>query len=237
MEPAQHAWETLSNNMRLYAEASMNFRGLFAVDPEEAISNLDRAFESKLEAFHTLYDVTKKIPGFDYFSYGDTSLLIVLRNAVHHRDHSLFVSWNKEMHMNEGLVKMAGAAFLLANYSGVTKGTSKYFLLLNDFSKRLSHASIRNPGKLRALWNEELSFRSIAFEAARHRYPEDQAYVNVIPIFMCAVARVANWLDSKELAPLGSDGKIYTAQFARTVLPQLTRPTYAELRLPYPPRP
>ncbi|WP_223819583.1 hypothetical protein [Cupriavidus cauae] len=205
------------------------------MDPEEAINNLDRAFESKLEAFHTLYDVTKKIAGFDYFGYGDTSLLIVLRNALHHRDHSLFVSWNKAMHMNGGLVKMAGAAFLLANYGGVATGTSNYFLLLKDFSKRLEHASIRDPEKLRALWDEDLSFVSIASHGAQRRYPQDQIYVNVIPVFICAVARVAKWLASKELVPLGFDGKTYATHFARTEIPRLKQPTFAELRLPYPP--
>ena len=66
----------------------MNFHRLKSVDPEEAIDNLDRAMEAKLEAFHSLYDVIKN--DFDYFSHADSALLILLRNAVHHRNHPLF---------------------------------------------------------------------------------------------------------------------------------------------------
>ena len=53
------AISTLANTMRLYVESHMRFGELFKVDREEAINNLDRAFEAKLEAFHTLYDVSK----------------------------------------------------------------------------------------------------------------------------------------------------------------------------------
>ncbi|SDE16249.1 hypothetical protein SAMN05660405_02541 [Psychrobacter pacificensis] len=37
----------------------MRFHKLKLVDGEEAINNLDCAFEAKLEAFHSLYDVNR----------------------------------------------------------------------------------------------------------------------------------------------------------------------------------
>ncbi|MGB2785859.1 hypothetical protein [Psychrobacter sp.] len=95
MEIKQQAISKLANSMRLYGEAHINFHQLKFIDSEEAINNLDCAFEAKLEAFHSLYDVTKS--DFDYFSYGDTALLILLRNAVHHRNHLLFKSWNQDI--------------------------------------------------------------------------------------------------------------------------------------------
>lgn len=109
MEILQLSIEKLSNAMRIYAENSENFHRLRLVDEEEAINNLDRAFEAKLEAFHSLYDVSKKYVS--YFDYADTNLLIVLRNAIHYRNHLLFRSWNSEMHLNGGMKKMSGALF------------------------------------------------------------------------------------------------------------------------------
>ena len=50
----EHAISNLANYMRLYVEAQMRFTSLFDVDREEAIHNMERAFEAKLEAFHTL---------------------------------------------------------------------------------------------------------------------------------------------------------------------------------------
>jgi len=45
------------------------------IDLEEAIDNLDSAFEAKLEAFHSLYGVDKD--DFDYFANADTAVLIL----------------------------------------------------------------------------------------------------------------------------------------------------------------
>lgn len=58
MKIKQIAVDKLSNTMRMYGEAKFKFEQLILVDKEEAINNLDRAFEAKLEAFHSLYDVT-----------------------------------------------------------------------------------------------------------------------------------------------------------------------------------
>jgi hypothetical protein len=90
VEIKQQAIKKLANSMRMYVETHMDFSRLKDIDQEEAIDNLDRAFEAKLEAFHSLYDVTKD--DFNYFSSGDTALIILLRNAIHHRDHLLFKS-------------------------------------------------------------------------------------------------------------------------------------------------
>lgn len=46
----EDAVSTLANTMRLYVEAHLRFADLFKIDPEEAIDNIDRAFETKLEA-------------------------------------------------------------------------------------------------------------------------------------------------------------------------------------------
>lgn len=70
------AISTLANSMRLYGEAQMRFVDLLGVDREEAINNVDRTFEAKLEAFHTLFDVSKAI--FPYFDHGDTAILIAV---------------------------------------------------------------------------------------------------------------------------------------------------------------
>ena len=55
----ENAVSKLANSMRIYVEAQMRFGELFKIDAEEAIDNVDRGFEMKLEAFHTLYDVSK----------------------------------------------------------------------------------------------------------------------------------------------------------------------------------
>ena len=71
MKVTEQAINKLANAMRIYAEANARFDELKKVDLQEAIDNLDRTFEAKLEAFHSLYDVDKV--AFDYFEYADTA--------------------------------------------------------------------------------------------------------------------------------------------------------------------
>ncbi len=231
MNAANSAWESLANNMRLYSEASAKFHLLFKIDPEEAVSNLDRAFDAKLESFHRLYDVTKNLPGFDYFSRGDTSLLIVLRNALHHRDHSLFVSWNSMMRANGGVAKKAGAQYLLANYDGGSLESSKYFLPLHDFYLRLANSAVKNPTALKTLWDAELSFAAIAIKGQEDGYPDRQVYVNVISVFISAMTHVVAWMAQAGISATGYDGNVYLEHFSAVEELDLSRPTYMPLRI------
>lgn len=84
MKNKQRSLDKLCNTIRIYNEERIKSKSLFFVDKEEAINNLDRAFDAKLEAFHSLYDVTKT--EIKYFDYADTSLIILIRNAIHQED-------------------------------------------------------------------------------------------------------------------------------------------------------
>ncbi|WP_443692582.1 hypothetical protein ACRZ5O_33435 [Pseudomonas protegens] len=232
MSPAQFAWEALSNTMRLYAESSARIHALMEVDQEEAVANHDRAFEAKLESFHRLYDVTKNLPGFDYFNHADTSLLIVLRNALHHRDHSLFISWNRMMFSDGGVSSKAGAAFLIGEYERQAERSSRYPLPLHDFYQRLSHSSLRRPDTLRKLWNDDLAFAKIADHAQQERYPAHQVYVDVLPVFCSALKRVTSWMHTAELAPVGFDSETYAAHFSRSPALDLRVPVFKIVRVP-----
>jgi hypothetical protein len=198
--------------MRLYVESKLRFKELFEIDREEAINNQEMAMEAKLEKFHALYDVTKNLPGFDYFCHGDTSLLIVLRNAIHHRDHQLFHSWNTLFVLDDGMRRLAGAEFLLGSTTPEADLlTVRFYYLLDDFYARLT--SVKNPDKLREMWDNELQFGTIAKAGRNGRYPLTQVYVDVMPAFISAVRRVRAWLASTEFTPSGFDGQTYFRSF------------------------
>ena len=48
MEIQQQAIKKLANSMRIYVETHLDFHRLKNIDQEEAVDNLDRAFEAKL---------------------------------------------------------------------------------------------------------------------------------------------------------------------------------------------
>lgn len=231
MNLTQCAWEGLSNAMRLYVECKLRFEDLRRVDQEEAVNNMDRAMELKLEKFHSLYDVTRSLPGFNYFEHADTSLLIVLRNALHHRDHLLFQSWNARIGLNEGLRKLSGAEFLLGSTTPEADlSTVRFYYPLHDFYARLSAPKIPSPTQLKALWERELRFADMAKEGRSGRYPNDQVYVDVMPAFMSATARVARWLKSTDFQAAGFDGKTYFEHFKDLKLPNAIG--YKRIRFP-----
>lgn len=189
---------------------------LLKVDREEAVHNVDRAFEQILEKFHGLYDLTKSSSPFDYFGRADTSLVIVLRNAVHHRDHELFVSWNSAIMLNGGPEAKAGAAYLLGSYTPWEEASVARFLYpLHDFYARLEmpDARIKNPEQLRVIWDRDLDLAKIALQGRAEHYPDKQVYLDVMGVLMSAVSNVSHWLVQTGVVPVGFDGSVYLKHF------------------------
>lgn len=230
----------LANSMRLFGEANIEFDRLKRIDLEEAVHNLDRTFEAKLEAFHSLYDVDKK--EFDYFSYADTAFIIMLRNAIHHRDHPLFSSWNEEMALNGGIYRSRGAEFIFVAHKVVGAGhTMRQFYRLDDFYTRLdetlaspyleSRMGPRNREKLLGHVNSELKFKEISNYAANNRYPSHQVYINVVPIFISALCRVFSSLNDRGVKFDGFDANTYKPLFVDELTVDFDIISYEKLRI------
>ncbi|WP_237354921.1 hypothetical protein [Rhizobium phaseoli] len=92
----------------------------------------------KLHAIHTLYDVSKEI--FPYLDHADASLLIAVRNAIHHRNHPLFRTLNHRLHIQDGLQRWAGASFLLASHPTTHGGKimMSHYVRLDELDSRLN---------------------------------------------------------------------------------------------------
>lgn len=222
-EIIEAAISNLANTMRIYGEANLRFGKLFKVDPEEAIDNVDRAFEMKLEGFHTLYDVSKK--AFPYFDHGDTALLITIRNAIHHRNHPLFHSLNRRLHLNGGVERWLGASFLLASHPTSHGGniSMSHYVRLDDLDARID-ASVASPhidqltkgaNATRRLEfvNEHLSLAEVRNRAAQDRYPNDHVYLNLMPIFVSAVCKVFRAMKADGIEFNGFDAETYATPF------------------------
>lgn len=240
MEIQQQAIKKLANSMRIYVETHFDFQRLKNIDKEEAVDNLDRAFEAKLEAFHSLYDVSKT--DIDYFAHGDTAALILLRNAIHHRDHLLFRSWNQDMALNDGYKQYLGAQFLLAGYDVLdSPARMRYFYKLEDFYLRVDEKlgspylekrmGAANRRKLIGQLDTDLHFSDIKQRAKGDRYPDGQVYINVMPIFISAVCRVFKALKEKGVEFVGFDAKAYEEPFTNELEVDFSKVVYEPLRI------
>lgn len=236
------AISNLANTMRLYVEAHMRFGELFRVDREEAIHNVDRAMEAKLEAFHRLYDVSKR--RFAYFDFADCSLLIALRNAIHHRNHPLFQSLQSELWLLcDNPSSWRGAAFLLGRHwvKDETPSLMEYHLRLEDFQARLdpdgaspyrdTATSIERARSRFTLIERGLGFEQIRKKAAADHYPSKQVYLDVMPIFISAVCRVFKALHSEGVQFRGFDAQTYLEPFTTDLEVDLTRLRFRMVRV------
>lgn len=240
MKITERAIDKLANSMRIYAEANSKFNELKKVDLEEAIDNLDRAFEAKLEAFHSLYDVDRF--AFNYFDFGDTALVLMLRNALHHRDHELFTSWNAMMAQDGGPSRFLGAEFLIASHTVAGEGhVARQLYKAEDFLFRLD-ANLNSPGiedkmnavnrsKLLRQLKSDLSFDHLFSKAERDGYPSKQIFLNVIPLFMSAVCRSFKSLKSRGVQFVGYDARAYAAHFTDHVKVDLASFSYNSIRI------
>ena len=240
MEIQQQAIKKLANSMRIYVETHLDFQRLKNIDKEEAVDNLDRAFEAKLEAFHSLYDVSKS--DIDFFAHGDTAALILMRNAIHHRDHLLFRSWNQDMALDDGYKQYLGAQFLLAGYDVLdSPARMHYFYKLEDFYLRVDESlsspylekrmGAVNRKKLIEQLDSDLHFIDIKQRAKADRYPDGQVYVNVMPIFISAVCRVFKALKEKGVEFVGFDAKAYEGPFTNELQVDFSKLIYEPLRI------
>ncbi|MDH7801663.1 MULTISPECIES: hypothetical protein [unclassified Rhizobium] len=235
------AISNLANSMRIFVEANLRFADIFKVDREEAIDNVDRAFEMKLETFHTLYDVSKDL--FPYFDHPDTSLLIAVRNAVHHRNHPLFRTLNHRLHIQGGLQRSGGASFLLAGHPTTHGGqiAMSHCVRLDDVDSRLdpSFASpyldtFMNSGRAEKrfeLISEGLALPNIRKRAMRERYPSDQVYLDLMPVFVSSVCKVFKAMKAAKIGFIGFDAATYLEPFTSEIEVDLTGHQFKRLWL------
>jgi hypothetical protein len=236
----ERALSSLANTMRLYVEAHWRFGPLFAVDHEEAINNLDRAFEAKLEAFHRLYDVSKTV--FAYFEHGDTTLLIAVRNAVHHADHPLFRSLKAQLFLDDGPTRWLGASFLLASYPTLHGAAllMSHYVRLNDVDLRLNpklgsahleRMRVDRAAQRFELIDGELALGAIRQKAKTERYPESQVYLDLMPVFASGVSRTFTAMNAAGFAFKGFDADVYVGPFTSEIAIDLSNPTFSVRRV------
>lgn len=214
----------------------MRFGGLFDVDREEAVNNLDRAFEAKLNAFHSLYDVSKAL--FSYFDHGDTSLLIAVRNTLHHHNNPLFHSFLSRLYLEEGLKHLERATFLLSRHP-TRHGAPilmTHLVRLDDLDARLDPVraspyldtftkGAKATERLRLI-EHDLALAAVRSRAALDRFPEGQVYLDLMPVFIAAVCRVFKALKLAGVTFKGDDAQTYMTSFTSEIEVDLKAPTF-----------
>lgn len=114
---------------------------------------------------------------------------------------------------------------------GITARTGS--VLERPQHQRLQHARIKDPDVLLQMWNAELSFSTITDKGKAERYPEQQIYVDVMPIFISAVARALGWMALSGIRSMGFDGETFARHFSGIEAPDMKAPDFSEVRITF----
>lgn len=229
-----------ANGMRLYGEAFLRYSGLVEIDKEEAIHNLDRSFEAALEGFHGLYDVSKNL--LNYHAFPETSLLISLRNALHHRNHPLFHSLLQTLWLGGDTESLHGAEYLIARHrtTGGAPSLMMHLVKLSDVYDRLDPRA-NSPYLKRMVRNNAsgqfelieagLALTKVWCHTRAERYPDNQVYLDVMPVFKSSVSRVFAALVDARVPFKNHDENIYKQMFIEEVKVDLQHFDFFALRI------
>ncbi|MER8481362.1 hypothetical protein [Mesorhizobium sp. M1322] len=146
-------------------------------------------------------------------------MIIAVRNAIHHRDHPLFRSLQRRLHTLAWRVVPAGKSPPL--YGAPIR--MSHHVRLDDLDARLdpSRASPyldTSLGGTKAadrftLINSHLRLPVIRRFGSEHRYPEDQTYLDLTPIFVSAISKVFKAMKAADINFNEFDAQTYLAPF------------------------
>lgn len=237
----ERAISRLANSLRIYGETFHSYQRLYAIDKEEAINNLDRAFEQNINAFHALYDVSKN--HVKYFDHGDTSLIIAIRNSLHHANHDLFHSLLSETLLINRLSSYNGAALLVCRHPMLSEGNLplQHYIKIQDIYNRLDPNS-RSIFKDISIGREkshdrfqkitqDLSLEKILEYAKKERFPLKQIYIDLMPIFVSATIKAFKKLDQLGFQFNCFDAKAYYAPFTSELEVNLQLIKYGRIKI------
>jgi len=168
----------------------------------------------------------------------------MVRNAIHHRDHPLFRSLRRRLHLDEGGVKRwLGASFLLASYPTLHGAPvcMSHYVRMDDIDARLD-PSLASPyldtfvsdtkaaDRLRLI-DRQLGLPGIRRFRSQHRYPLDQTYLDLMPIFVSAVCKIFKVMKDAGISFKGFDAETYLIPFTSELEIDLDGHNFTELRL------
>lgn len=193
------AFDAFAHSLRRLGEAQFQFKGLYRVDQDEAIGNLEASFKGVLDDFHSLSDAARSAPDLevDFYQWPLSNFLLQCRNAKHHnharRVRGIYAaSWEHEVNADYLLVD-----FPPKDVSDSGPGTVFFicygdylFYMENVLKKRYSMPAL-------SIIQSRLEFDTVESVARNGKNELSHVFINVIPIIVGAGAEMAQYLSDK----------------------------------------
>jgi hypothetical protein len=231
------AFEELSQSLRVLPEACFRAHagGLLRVDRAEAVGNIETALGSILNSFHSLYDAIEKEVGahpVDWYATAELATVLAIRNARHHnqanRIRTLYT-----YHVQESARPTDLETYLLIDFPSKDEGADTYDLYVSwkDFELLLSLP--RSQTRLRPetclLIRNYLGADRFGAYSRRFRLPKRKAFVNAIPLFVNAAAKVVPAIRHR-INPSSTESRFFRDHFATVARADTGKPELHKFR-------
>ena len=220
----EHAFEEFAQSLRVLIEAdfSANHNGLLMVDRSEAVGNIENAFTSALNAFHSLYDATEKqlrASTIDWYGTGAIAIILAIRNARHHnkanRIRTLYTYHTQEAERIQHMEQ-----YVLVDFPIDDEGADTFDLFISwydlnlflDLPEKESRIKERTCTAIRNYINTP----QFTNYANHYELPESRVFINVIPLIVNAAGTVVPSIKTHCKGD-STESKFFSEHFATVV--------------------
>ena len=224
------SFEELSHALRILAEADLRaHKGLLEIDRAEAVGNIETAFTSILNAFHSLYDACQKQKAsicLDWYAVGELATILTLRNARHH-NHARKIRTLYTYHVQENSKPTEMVSYVLVDFPALdpTARWSELYISWGDLVTLFS--LLEKDTRLRrstiTLVRHCLGSEGFSSYAASYDAPVNLVFFNAFPLITNAAIKVVSAL-AEHIKPASMEAKTYFRQFSRLEPMQTDKP-------------
>lgn len=194
----EHSFENLAQSLRILRESiyKAHHMGLIFEDQAEAIGNIENAYTSILNGFHSLYDAIEKQLSqnpIDWYKTPELATILVLRNARHHNQaNKIRTIYSYHIEKEKRLESMEQYIFVDFPIRGDDADTMDFFISWEDFNSLLSQEKsvTRIKEETISLINTYLNTKLFYNYANQYELPEKKIFLNVVPLFVNAGKKI-----------------------------------------------
>lgn len=181
--------DKLAHSLRHFMECVLHSKELLEIDEAEAIGNMETSFESVINTFHSLKDISDKQKlKFNWYTKPETLILLLIRNARHHNlannIRSVF------SHKREANKK---TKLLFVDFKSKENGsnTFDFYLCWKDIDTFIKlpkkESRIRSPQETKRIIYEYLDGNSLNNYQEQNGIDSECIYINIVPLLVNAM--------------------------------------------------
>jgi len=185
------------------------------IDEAEAIGNMETSFESVINSYYSLKDLSEKeCKKFDWYNKPGNLILLLIRNVRHHNlaknIRSIYCQENRKNKEKK----------IFVDFEGIEKGsyTFDYYLSWSDTNELLNldsnQSRIKSPKKAKELLYEYFNGDKLNSYSKEYGVNPDKTYINIVQIIVDAMKELFPDFENDVNPELSGESDIFKYNFS-----------------------